>query len=389
MAVGHSPAASLSPQDEALFRAFQSNLLSLISHELRTPLMGVLNALMLLDSGSENGGMPGLSQKEMIGMARTNAQRLQRALTALLDLATLQSGTFHARLKELDLGRLAQNRANSRQLELASLGITVSVTAVNGNRSEVPVLGDAQKLARALDLCLDSVLARAEPGSKVELKIEPASLEFHFELKAGTEPGWDAAWSQGMAGFEGGVASPTSLFSGVMQSEQAFLTRMEEGLGSELLIVHEILKLHQAKLEARRQGTKVVLSWQLPGLSSEDGLRAVLMSRAYEVSTELASVALVLIRVPASMEVDDLCAKIKASLFRATDAAYALPKKSYREAMIALVLDDCKPEDAPRLIGRLEHALALELEFGIGHCPADGHDPSLLIDLARGRLNRR
>src|SRR4051794_1670953 len=67
LSVGHKPPATLSPQDETLFRAFQSNLLSLVSHELRTPLTGILNALSVLEEGAPSGDF---SAEELITMAR-------------------------------------------------------------------------------------------------------------------------------------------------------------------------------------------------------------------------------------------------------------------------------------------------------------------------------
>jgi cytochrome c oxidase cbb3-type subunit I/II len=81
------------------------------------------------------------------------------------------------------------------------------------------------------------------------------------------------------------VGSPTSAFSGVLQSEQAFLSRAEEGLGSEYLLIHEIMRLHQGRFLAQRQGNQVGLVLELSAPDSEEMLRSVLLSRAYEVST--------------------------------------------------------------------------------------------------------
>ena len=50
------------------------------------------------------------------------------------------------------------------------------------------------------------------------------------------------------------------------------------------------------------------------------------------------------------------------------------------------MLDDCKPEDGPRLIERIRTALGEGLRFGFAQCPGDGLDPSRLLDLADERL---
>jgi hypothetical protein len=384
-AVGHHPATALSPQDETLFRAFQSNLLSLISHEMRTPLMGVLNALGLLEEGAEASG---LSAAELISMARSNARRLHETLSALLDLAALDSKTFHARLREVDLGRLAGNRLDAHRAQFRERGFQIEEhldpTSSHG------VLADPQKLGRAIDLCLQALAPRAEAASKILFRISSHTVEVHCTLTEAAKGLWDAMWTQASAGFQGGVASPASVFAGVMQSEQAFLTRMEEGLGSEFLLVHEILRLHGGKFSASRAGREVTLRIELPELSSEQGLHSVLASRAYEVSTELASVALILVSVPESSRraPETFKEQVKKSLFRASDAVYLLKERGE----LALVLDDCKPEDAPRLMDRIIQKLNKNaggtIHYGMAQCPSDGLDPAGLLELASSRLAR-
>lgn len=382
LSVGHRPAHTLSPQDEALFRSFQANLLSLISHELRTPLMGILNALSVLDSADASSGSE-FSARELVHMARQNANRLHRTLATLLDLASLESGVFHPRLREVDLERLARARVEAQSAALAERGLTARVSVEDAEAlHSAATLADPQKLGRALDLCLQGILPRARENSPIQFRISLSGITLEFGLAAGGERAWDDLWSQGLAGFHGGVGSPTSLFGGVLQSEQAFLSRMEEGLGSELILAHEILRLHGGSLAAERSGGGVRLRLLIPRLSSEEGLRAVLSSRAFEVSTELGSVALVLIRVPEGVGAENFLKSVKNSLFRATDAAYALPALG----QVALVLDDCKPEDAPRLLSRIARTLKQDLVTAIAHCPSDAQDPAILLDLAQAKL---
>lgn len=369
-----------------MFRAFQSNLLSLVSHELRTPLMGILNALGMLEEGGDSGP---LSSAELIRMARSNAQRLQQTLAALLDLAALESGTFHARLREVDLHRLVSSRVDAHRPMLGGRGVELDALSVGGLS---PVLADPQRLGRALELVFQIVVPRAAQGSKVEARLASTRFTLRFGLSAGMEGLWDEAWTHSLAGYQGGVAAPGSAFAGVMQSEQAFLSRMEEGLGSEFLLIHEILRLHGGAFTASREGGWVSLELELPSLSSEEGLKAVLASRAYEISTALGTVALVLLEVPQGMDADRFTATVRKTLFRASDAVYSLRELG----QAALVLDDCKPEDAPRLVARIRQQLVQELgqqlakgpslRYGLAQCPADGHDPAMLLPLAARRL---
>lgn len=386
------------PQDEALFRAFQANLLSLISHELRTPLSAILNALDSLgeDEGasvSSSGEDPsddspsGIPKTELIQMARKNARRLQQALAALLDLAALESGTFHVRLREVDLVRLIQGRIQAHRISLKQARLSCEWDA-KSSLSLSPALVDPQKLSRAVDLCFESLLPRAEPETQIKVRVTSNRVQLTFQLAKASVVQWGSAWSQSVAGFEGGVSSPYSAFAGVMQSEEAFLSRVEEGLGSEFLLIHEIMRVHGGKFFSElKPGGEATLALELPELNSEEGLRAILSSRVFQISTEIGSVGLVLLPVPESMSVEEFRNEVRIVLFRTTDAVYPLPARR----QIALVMYDCKTEDAPGLVARISeslrpHTKTEKLPFGSAHCPTDGLDPVVLLELAEMRL---
>lgn len=377
LAVGYQPNIELTPSDKALFEAFQANLLSLISHELRTPLTGVLNALGVLESGTPEG----MSERDLISMAHKNAQRLHRTLITLLDLASIESGAFHARLREVDLLRVLRARweVQAGLAEFKENGFQVELVS---RTPDTLALADPQKIGRAFDVCFAIVTGWGEPKGAVQAQVDHRKVQFTFTLAEGTEAEWDKEWSQGLAAFHGGVGSPSSVFGGVVQSEKGFLSRMREGLGSEFVLLHQILRLHIGQFNQERRERQVSLILQFPDISSDEGLRAILVSRAYVVSHEIGSVALALVEVPAAEDLHEFRAKIAAKLFRATDAVYVLPKRR----QIALVLDDCRQNDAQAVVGRFERSLGIKLRFGVAHCPGDGLDPSTLVETATGRL---
>jgi hypothetical protein len=377
LAVGHSPRGQLTPQDSKLFKAFQSNLLSLISHELRTPLMGIINSLSMFNEADV-----GISQEDLLRMARNNASRLNNVLSSLLDLAAIESGTFHARLREIDFTKAIKNRVAAAHSMIRDSGVVLKWV----DRPTPPVLADAQQVGRGIDLCLQAILPRVKAKSVFEVKISPAQVEFWFYIREDVRAAWEESWGESQAGIKGGVGSPASAFAGVLQSEEAFLTREEEGLGNEFLLIHEIMRLHRGEVTDNRDKERFALILKFPEVSSEEGVRAVLTSRAYDVSTELKSVALIMIRVPKKTNASSFTTLLKSQLFRASDAVYPLPEKN----LVGLVLDDCKPEDVPHLIARLKRGLNKEfpnLRLGSAHCPGDELDPSKLFDLAQQRMD--
>ncbi len=354
--------------------------------------MGVLNALMMLEvSESDSTGTivdtttPAPSAAEvqeerarLIQVARQNAQRLNRALVTLLDLASLESGNFHVSLKELDLVRLLQSRLAANATFLNDHGIQFQVHKESGP----PVLGDPQRLGRAVDLCLETLAPRLDPAYPPQIKIGASRVIFQVKLKPEAARQWAGAWLQAQVGFQSGVATSASVFAGVMQSEEAFLARTEEGLGSELLLIHEILRIHHGRFYTAQEMDAFQLILELPALSSDAGIRAVLASRAYAISTELRSVGVVLIEVPAGIDPKQFALDVRRSLFRSSDAVYALPESQ----QVSLVLDDCKPEDIPGLMERIQKNLGRRIRFGVSHCPSDGLDPSELLGLAEKRI---
>ncbi len=382
-AVGHRADTRLKPQDEELYRAFQANLLSLISHELRTPLTGILNALSVLNEQENFEGVP---VREMVGMAVSNAQRLHHSLSSLLDLAAIETGVFRVRLKEVDFLRVAADRVRAFEPRMRerSLRWKISRSVVKEAEEGTPLLGDPQKLSRAVELCLEILLNRAEAGTDAKFEIEPDHYQIEFQLQSGTEAEWERDWSQALAGFRGGVASPVSAFAGTVRSEREFLTRTREGLGSEFLLIHEILRLHRGKFTQRCSGRTVRLRFEVPRLESEEAVRAVLTSRAYEATSGLQSIAFGLIAVPEGEDARGFRRKLKGALFRSSDAVYLLEDTG----RLALVMDDCKKEDAPGLLSRIERALGQKLVCGLVHCPEDGADPAVLLKVAAARLRR-
>ena len=382
LSVGHKPVRQLAPQDEALFRAFQANLLSLISHELRTPLTGIINALALMEEvGNEQEA--GMSRADLLVIARQNTHRLHRTLSTLLDLAEMESGSYHVKLKEVDIAAVVAGRITGNKPLLAEKNAGLELCRTDG----IPctVLADPRRLARALDLCIQSAVKRIAKNTRISLSTNGNEIIICYELETGTEKFWEDAWNHALVGFKSGVMSPASAFGGVMQSEEAFLARLEEGLGGEFALVHEIMKLHHGVFEGLRRGRKIQLALRLPDLSHEDALKAVLSSRTARVapeSGETGCVVLAMLRVPDDCNPGGFVLEVRSHLFRASDAVYPLSA----QGRVALVLDDCKAADAPGLLKRIEGKLGRKLKFGIAASPADGVDADTLIKLANSRV---
>ncbi len=393
---GSAPTAVDAPAEstESRLKAFQSNLLSLVSHELRTPLMGVLNSLSLLKEGFASSELrkrspeiSGMPVQELLDTAARNALRLERNLASLLDLAAIESMNFHLRMKELDLQRVVQARVTQNALK----GLPLEIRIEDASPRHHAVLGDPAKLGRAVDLVFE--LFEGFGARKLTATIDRAEASFESELSAESQEEWESSWEEAGLAAASGLGSPASAFAsgGVIaqatRSEEAFLGRSREGLGTEMLLLHEIVRRHGGTLSKRCRpsgGRRSVMELHLalPLLSSDESLRKVLSTRALAVSNELQSVGLVMIRIPEALEAEAFQTSLRQALFRSSDQAYATEDGK----RVVLVLDDCKREDIPKLMQRIQKNVGTELRFGIASCPEDGLDPTELLSLASGRM---
>ncbi len=365
-------------KDDSFFQAFQSNLLSLISHELRTPLTGVLNALSLLD---ESGSDTGFSSGELISMAKRNADRLHHTLATLLDLTAIESGTLSMRFREADLQRFVSRKQKSIEETLRASGFAPRFQFVK-NSPAVPILLEPQKFSRVMGLLTQILLNRAEPKSDIEFFVDPTKVGLRFKLSSEAKLNWQKEWEDSTKALTDRTQM-MSFFQGALLTEDQFLTRTQEGLGSELWLCQELIKRHMGKFSSQfLEGSKVELIVELPVLSSMQHLRAILLARVFDSSTDLGSVALGLMEIPKGLSGEDFRKKVRACLFRASDTVYFLES----ENRVAIFLNDCKPEDAPRLMGRIEGKLGQKIFYGTAICPEEGSDPDHLVDLAEKRL---
>lgn len=387
--VGHRPAPVLQPQDEELFRAFQSNLLSLISHELRTPLTGILNSLSVLsehDFGStEKSQDSSLPIDELFKMAYQNSKKLNSSLSQLLDLAAIESGSFCLNMREVQPKWVLEKVLESMNFLLQQRDQKLQIETLPGRPDqEIVFLSDPQRLKRACEWVMEYLSPRAKPSSKWIATITPNAIEFSAELENDdTGPELDEEWTRAEVGFRAGVASPSSAFSGTVRSESEFLSRSREGLGSELMLTHEVMRLHGGDFQFQREGSQVRYLMSFPEISSSESLKQILSSRIYATTAGLGNVALVLVKAEPGESLDTLRSQLKKTLFRASDAVYDYDN----QGVLALLMDDCSEKDLPQVIQRLESTIGRPLSQGLVLCPRDGTDAETLIRLALSGLN--
>lgn len=364
------------------------DLLSLVSHELRTPLTGVLNALRVLRD--EDVSLP--ERQKFLDMACRNAERLNLALNQLLDLSKLVSGRLVCRFHEVSLKPLlaAQFEALTRDAEL--VGLKLSTTGVAKALAELPViLGDAPRLEQVVKSLLENAMkfspSMATVSVRLKSSVAAASLPegIRVDREGGTR---EYVLLEVMNSIkEGAKVNQKNLFK-IFSQQEGVLIRTHEGVGGSLAIGAEVLRQHGGALHVQVEEGTFTIWMALPILKSEQALLKVLESRMYALRTELGAISLVLVEVsPKSLK--PVLEALKAALFRASDTVYSLPDLN----QIAVLMDDCKKADAPKIINRLLENVSVEsgkflktARVGLSSFPEDATDPQKMLDHARGAL---
>lgn len=141
--------------------------LSVASHELKTPLTSLFgNAQLLQRRLTRQGGLSERDQRTLYVLVE-QANRLNKMITALLDISRLQTGQFSIQREPVDLCALVLRLAE--ELRPALDQHTISVSA---NRSPLPVIGDELRLEQVLHNLIQNAIKYSPQGGAIEVCLE-------------------------------------------------------------------------------------------------------------------------------------------------------------------------------------------------------------------------
>ena len=131
-------------------------LLSSVSHDLRTPLTAVIGAAAQLHHGVT---------PELIGTIEGEAQRLNRFVANLLDMARVEAGALKLRIEATDLSDAVTGAAHDARRALEGHGVRLDVPP------DLPLVRvDPQLLHHCLLNLLDNAGRYGEPGTEIVIE---------------------------------------------------------------------------------------------------------------------------------------------------------------------------------------------------------------------------
>lgn len=144
--------------------AERSFLLS-VSHELKTPLTAIRGYSEALDEGV-------LTPERAVKVIRTEAARLERLITDLINLARLDQQRFEIHPVTLDLAEIARESATRHAARARDLGVRIKLQ--QGQRA--PARADPDRLLQAVSNLVENALRCTPPGGTVTLVTTPGQL---------------------------------------------------------------------------------------------------------------------------------------------------------------------------------------------------------------------
>ncbi|HEX6702043.1 MAG TPA: HAMP domain-containing sensor histidine kinase [Gaiellaceae bacterium] len=146
-------------------RAAERQFLLSVSHELKTP----LTAIRGYAEGLADGAFDPQGAAETIAQ---EAERLERLVRDLLDLARVNRTDFSFRTESIDLGVAARETVRRYETQARSFGVTLEAIAPD----TAPALGDSDRTLQIVSNLVENALRATPPGGTVRVIAEPGAI---------------------------------------------------------------------------------------------------------------------------------------------------------------------------------------------------------------------
>jgi signal transduction histidine kinase len=146
--------------------ALRTDLSATIAHELRTPLTAIRTCagLLLADDADPTEEQ----RRTLVETIGRNAERMQRVVGDILDLARFRSGSISLQLRRFDAVAMATAAVASLEPVAAARGVTVGIDAPH---HVLQVFGDRRRLEQAFVNLLSNALRFAPAATTVRVRV--------------------------------------------------------------------------------------------------------------------------------------------------------------------------------------------------------------------------
>jgi PAS domain S-box-containing protein len=150
----------------------KTEFVSVVSHELRTPLTSIRGSLGLMEGGAV-GELPPKA-RELVAIARQNADRLIRLINDILDLEKIEAGKIQLNIAALDPAQLVERTV--AELRAMALQFKVHIAPVIERRDSVA--GDHDRVIQVLTNLVSNALKFSPEDGEVSITVGGGATGF-------------------------------------------------------------------------------------------------------------------------------------------------------------------------------------------------------------------
>ena len=155
----------------------KSEFVSTVSHELRTPLTSIRGSLGLI-SGGVAGEIPA-AVKNLVGIAKSNCERLIRLINDMLDSEKIESGKMRLDLQVVDLRPLVQQALAANEGFAGQHRVKLVLQAP---AEALRVRIDSDRMTQVLTNLLSNAAKFSPPDSTVEVRLSRVARSVRVEV---------------------------------------------------------------------------------------------------------------------------------------------------------------------------------------------------------------
>jgi len=156
---------------EAVRRDFVAN----VTHELKTPLTSIAGYAETLLADRPDADTAG----RFLTVIRNNAERMQRLVDDLLDLARLESGSWQPQREELDVRRAAEEAWGEFTERAAASGVAFATSVSDGLRA----WADREAVRQILVNLFDNALRHSPAGGRIDVAASAVDQGTQLEVR--------------------------------------------------------------------------------------------------------------------------------------------------------------------------------------------------------------
>lgn len=143
----------------------KNEFVSIVSHELRTPLTSIRGSLGLMEGGAA-GELPPKA-RDLVRIARQNADRLIRLINDILDLEKIESGKIQLQIQRLDPREVVETTV----AELRGMALLYKVSMETTIECAEAIAGDRDRVVQVLTNLLSNAIKFSPEGGTVTVRL--------------------------------------------------------------------------------------------------------------------------------------------------------------------------------------------------------------------------